>query len=54
MTEQQEIKLKTKLAKFFMTNFTFIGMSDEDKEVRIYKLVNDMFYIIISSNGTES
>jgi len=53
MTESQEIKLKNKLSKFFRTNFTFLGMSDEDKEARVYKLVNDMFYIIISSNGTD-
>lgn len=53
MREQDEVKLKTKLAKFFRTNFTFLGMTDEMKEARVYKLVDDMFTIISSSNGTD-
>lgn len=52
MSERDEVKLKTKLAKFFRTNFTFLGMTDEMKEARVYKLVDDMFTIISSSNGT--
>lgn len=50
MNEQQEIKLKNELAKFFRTKFTYLGMTDEAKETRLYILVNEMFDIIMSNS----
>ena len=49
MNERQEKEIKKELLNFFRKKFTYLGMTDEMKESRVYALVDEMFSIINKS-----
>lgn len=50
MNEQQEVKIRKELLEFFRLNFTYIGLSEKQKEDRIFKLTNDVFLLFMRYN----
>lgn len=54
MNEAQEFRIKSDLVKFFRENFTYVGLSEEEKEDRIFKLVNNAFIIFLRHTTLKS
>ena len=50
MNEQQELKLKKEILEFFKLNFTYNGLTETQKNDRIFKLTNDVFLIFLKYN----